>query len=215
MKWIFTFFMITITSTLMAQVKWGVRAGGNLVKIASIDQSEEFDFFEGLQYRASYHVGLLTRIPTGGKFQSQLELLYAERGVSQENIASSGSSSDLNYHLRYISMPFMIIYNPIASLHLELGPEIAYRITTDAKLDGESIDPPLFNDKDVDISLIGGVSYDLAESFNVSFRYIHGFVNVDQIDLTTELGDSLGEINFRNRSLQLSVAYFFGSSEKK
>ena len=215
MKWTLTSFMTIVTSALMAQVGWGVRAGGNLVKIVSIDESEEFDFFEDYEYRPSFHIGLLNRFPLGGKFQSQVELLYSDRGFTQESPAANGGSDKLNYRLRYISIPFIAIYNPIASFNLELGPEIAYRIATKAKLNGESIDAFLFNDKRVDLSLVAGASYDLGESFNISFRYIHGFVNVDQIDLTTILGDSIGNVNFRNRSLQLSLAYFFRSSEEK
>lgn len=214
MKWIFTSFMITVATGLMAQAQWGVRAGGNLVKIVSIDESEEFDFFDDYEYRPSYHLGLVNRFPLGGKFRGQAELLYSDRGFTQDSPSPGGGSDELNYRLRYISIPFIAVYNPIASFNLELGPEVAYRIDTKATLNGENIDAFLFNDKRVDISLVAGASYDLGESFNVSFRYIHGFANVDQIDLTTELGDSVGKVNFRNRSLQLSVAYFLGSFKK-
>lgn len=94
-------------------------------------------------------------------------------------------SSMNNAKLHYLSLPFLIKFEPIENFSIDLGGAIERLIY--ANQDGENVTSGFFI---YDIGIIGGINYKIFRALRISFKYYHGlkpfynfYNNDEQIDL--------------------------------
>jgi hypothetical protein len=143
-----------------------------------------------------YQGGIFTRF-NFGPLSLQPELVYQVKG------GSTTAPTQAKYSYKYISTPLIIGFTPVKGICFEAGYEPSWAINKGYKKDGLTIYGP---DVATDKSLILGTRInmlDMFSLFSLNIRYTHGLQNVS----TSKQG--LTPLDFRNRSVQLSVTYTF------
>lgn len=172
-------------------MSFGVKGGLNISSISNSDGG-------GVNSKAlvGFHVGVFGEFMVSDKFAVQPELLYSAQGVTLE---FDGDKGDLK--LDYILIPVMAKYYVADSFSLELGPQIGFLVSAEAKSGGESED---IKDtlKSTDVSLDFGAAYNITKNFMLGARYNLGLTRV-QKDLAP------GESESKNSVFQIALGYKF------
>lgn len=168
-----------------AQVRFGLKVGGNLANVDGFDQSK---------MKIGINAGPALQINLAKMFFLQSELLYSIKGARAE---ATQSNSDTKLSLNYINLPILFGYRA-QNFAIKLGPEIGRLLSAKSKMDGSTIDYSEFY-KDFDFGADLGVAYTF-KKLAIDLRYNYG------------LGDLLNDVpsdqNASNRVLQFSLCYF-------
>lgn len=112
MKKFFLLLMATfLISYSFAQVRFGLKAGGNLANIDGFDKSK---------MKLGLSAGPALQVKLANVFFLQTELLYSIKGSSSDSLQSSDAKLDLNY----INLPILVGYRLAPNFSVKLGPEI-------------------------------------------------------------------------------------------
>ena len=194
--------MLLMASGAFAQLRVGVKAGGNLSKITGFP-------FEG-KMKFGFHAGIFLDFALNERLSLQPELLYSAQGLNGSYTDYDGEDNPINVtgstSLDYINVPVLLKINIAEGLSAEIGPQIGYLVSATAKL--ESVEGKQVIDmkkektcKDFDVTAVAGLSYTFAENFVISARYCFGFTSVQTEDVS--------EVKAQNRVIQLSIGYKF------
>ncbi|WKN44735.1 porin family protein [Tunicatimonas pelagia] len=205
-------FSLLASSSLLAQVSIGVKAGGALAG----QTNEGVGLGEGEFAKLTYLGGFFASVPITENVSLQPEVLYSNKGSQ-----SSGGSINLRYNLHYLSIPIMLQYRVLDRVFVELGPEFGYLLGTGTNLNNDGFggsfsDNPSFDEqllasyRDLDVAFNVGVGYALSDRWLVNLRYNLGLRDISD-DFTYDLVGQDGSIvianSTYNRSVQLSVGY--------
>lgn len=214
----FTFillFIFWVSTSLLAQVSVGVKAGGAL----SGHATEGLGVGSSEFIKPTYLGGLFVSVPLTEKLSLRPEVLYSRKG-NQDN-----RNFIQRFNLHYINVPVMLEYQVLNKLSVELGPEVSYLMSTSISygLSTEFIslsDNPTFEElllasyRDLDVALNLGVGYQLWNRWSVNLRYNIGVLDISDdftIPVVREPGGEPEPLVLSlpryNRSLQLSVGF--------
>ena len=171
--------------------EFGPKAGLMVNGIANLDT---ITFKKKLSL--GYQGGIFTRF-NFGPLSFQPELIYQVKG------GNTSKPSQAKYSYKYISTPLIVGITPIKGIYFEAGYEPSWAINKGYKKDGLTIYGP---DVATDKSLILGTRInmlDMFSLFSLNIRYTHGLQNVSTSKYL------LTPLDFRNRSVQVSVTYTF------
>jgi|SRR5690554_246284 len=161
-------------------LRFGAKGGVNFSNING--NIEEIDF----KTRNSYHLGALVEIRLFQNLSIQPELLYSVQGAKVE----SGDADIDDVDFKYLTIPVMMKFYLISErLSVEVGPQFAFLADDNA---GDT-----FRSRSFDLSLGGGLAYDLTNNFFVQARYLAGLTEVSK------------DADLKNTNLQLSVGFKF------
>ncbi len=182
------------------QVLFGIKGGGNLTKGVFDEANSKTDF------AVKYHIGLQTQIPLTESLFIKPELLYSVKGW--------GLSNNQTVSLSYLNLPIMVGYNIKKNFSIYAGSEFGYKFNE--KLGNNNPDYELY--KKFDFGLTIGTSYMINSRFGIDLRYVHGFKDLINGNIT--YFDNNGNItgtgkirDGRNRVIMLGVFYYFNSSK--
>jgi len=197
-------FLITSFSAF-SQVKFGVKAGGNLSGATFRDIPDNAGF-ENPTMRLSYHVGGFSIIPVSERLSLLLEVLYNNKGfeIDQEGFEKA------NLHLHYINLPVLLNYEIIENLYLGIGPELGYLISAKSKFDDRTEDVDFLYSKKFDVGIDAGLEYRFMNFLTVGMRYNYGLTSVtDELQIADNDGNPIADskLKLKNRVLQLYVGY--------
>jgi hypothetical protein len=173
-----------------AQVRFGLKAGGNLANI---------DGFDKTKMKLGLSAGPALQIKLANVFFLQTELLYSVKGTRSDSMQNADAKLDLNY----INLPILIGYRAAPNFSIKLGPEIGRLLSAKSEIDGNTTDITDFYQ-----SFDFGANLGLAYSFKkiaLDLRYNYGFK--DLLERANGSGTSGGE-DVANRVLQFSLTYF-------
>lgn len=161
-------------------LKIGVKGG---VNFSNIDGNvEEIDF----KSRSSYHLGALVELRLFQNLSIQPELLYSVQGAKVE----SGEADVDDVDFKYLTVPVMLKFYLISDrLSLEAGPQFSFLADDNV---GDT-----FRTRSFDLSLGGGLAYDITNNFFVQARYLAGLTEVSK------------DADLKNTNFQLSVGFKF------
>lgn len=205
-KWLFLIILI-IPDTILAQsdqtVGIGLRAGlsyVNNVLISDPDTPGEN------KYRVGYHLGVYKNFRLSEKLNLAPELLFANKGYKTDN--------DDRVHYNYISVPILFEYRPTNKVSVQIGPEVAYLLSAKSKVNGQTVNLIDFWEgvnldvNRIEIGLVAGAAYNFTDRLALGLRYFHGLTSVvDNFELLDIDGNFLSDVEFKNRTFQLSLAY--------
>ncbi len=199
------FFLLTVS--LSAQINVGVKAGVNVSDRTRGDIPDDYGIdFQDLY---AYHAGLTSEFGLNDKFSLLVEALYSVKGEKwvAENPDSATKPFVTDSEYQYLSVPLGVKYKA-GNFSITIGAEtsclLGFFITNP---EGERFDLTETNDNEkIDVGGFLGADYRI-DKFTVGIRYIRSFVNGGE-RFTDISGEELDTTAY-NRTLQLSVGYFF------
>jgi hypothetical protein len=177
--------LLISTSAFAQNFEWGVKAGLNL---ATSTKSEGM-----AKMKPSLYAGAFVELKLGDFVGIQPELVYSRQGF---NVKEAGETA--NYRMNYLNLPILAKLYVLENLSLDLGPQFGYMIGSKFAYDGESIETGV-EMNDFDVSFGVGLSYKIAEKFDISARYNLGLTNWAKDDAA----------NSKNSVIQIGVGYRF------
>lgn len=208
MKKVLLVFVLIITglSSVMAQVKFGVKGG--LAQSQLHGDTAEKDSFER---RNAFYVGTFVEIPMG-TYAIQPELIYS---LSGGEVVRQGDTKETTIYLNTnnISLPILAkikVFDP--GFAISAGPEFTYRMGSSViKKDRMEINNEAFNSFDLGINL--GAAYYFkpnGKSLFVEIRWNRNFLNIlNTSNQEVKDLDLSGENKITNSVGRLGVGYIF------
>ncbi|MFB0909317.1 MAG: hypothetical protein ACI9V1_003442 [Spirosomataceae bacterium] len=160
----------------------------------TIESKNRFDFNAGVFGRLNF-----------GKFSIQPEVMYQEKGG---NFTGEGTQQQ---SYQYLSTPIILGYKIAKGINLEVGPEYSWALNAGSADNDRNIYGP---DARNDLALVIGTRIDMLDAlsmFSVNIRYVQGLTNVTN---RTSTAIPPVPLDFRNRTLQLSISYNFSEYYK-
>jgi hypothetical protein len=189
-KVLFVVAILVASVAVQAQVKFGVKAGGNLSMWGGDDAEDSKSKF-------GFHVGALANIPVSSMFSVQPEVLFSAEGAKFES-----GGDDINYNLNYINIPVLLQYNNPSGFYAETGPQIGLLMSAKAKAGDESEDIKDFF-KGSNFSWAIGAGYKMASGFGFGVRYNLGLGSILDAD----------DSDIKQSNFGFGVSYTFGGSK--
>jgi hypothetical protein len=170
---------VTISSFVHAQgVGLGIKAGANFANQSiSVLQSLSTEGITG------FHGGIYVSIDFSEKWGIQPEAFYSRVG------SEIPDASQLN-EFDYLSVPILLRWKPISLLSFEAGPQFSALLSV-KDIDGDSIKE---NFKNSDFGLAAGATLHLPLGLNAGLRYVWGFTNVSDLDVDSEVTNTVFQI---------------------
>jgi hypothetical protein len=187
---LFAIALIIINSSY-AQVRFGLKAGGNLANVDGFDKSK---------MKLGLSAGPALQIKLANVFFLQPELLYSIKGSQSDSLQNSDAKLDLNY----ITLPILVGYRLAPNFSIKLGPEIGRLLSAKSDVNGTTKDVTDFY-QSFDFGADLGLAYTF-KKLALDLRYNYGFK--DLLDRTNQTGTAGGDENVSNRVLQFSLTYF-------
>ncbi len=190
------------TAGLQAQQKtqFGFKAGPNISHLLVTRIPSQFGDIR-LRQTYGFQAGLLAEQAFGEHLVVGAELLASQKGGTWATYPFERPARfDVKTELYYLNLPFYIRLVPAERWSVDLGVEGSYLLS--------SAQEELFTER-ADLGWLAGASFHISESFLASLRYIIGTVRVGEGAFTDEDTGVSGVVYMRNRSLQLSVGYFW------
>lgn len=186
-----------IVNCSYAQVRFGLKAGGNLANLNGFSESK---------MKLGINAGAAVQINLAKLFFIQPELVYSMKGTQS---ATTRYANNSRVDLNYLNFPVLAGFRAAQNFAIRLGPEIGHLLSAKAKADGSTRDmTDLY--KDFDFGADAGLSF----SFNkivLDLTYNYGFGNLSHIVFTDAFGNNIGEQDAgANRVVQFSFCYFLG-----
>ncbi|RTQ53441.1 PorT family protein [Hymenobacter gummosus] len=187
---------VGLGSAAQAQVRPGLKAGGNLTRYAgdmnAADVKNMLGFSGGFTLNAPLN--------SDGFFCVQPELLYSQKGMKIVDDA-------MVQRLHYLDLPVLARINADGFI-FEAGPQLGYllaqkqTVQDDALPGGYAESTDLSGYHRLDVGYVAGVGYQLANGLGLTLRYNGGLRNLP----TAESGFT----GARNSAFQLFAGYTFG-----
>jgi hypothetical protein len=191
-KTIIVLTLLCIFNCSFAQVRLGLKAGGNLANIDGFDKSK---------MKLGLHAGPVLQVNLAKLLFIQSEFLYSVKG-SRSDSTQTSSSATLN--LNYITLPVLFGFRPSPNLSVKLGPEIGRLLSAKSEEDGSSRDlSSFYNDFDLGADLALAYTF---KKISLDLRYNYG---LKELLRGAQNGNIMNEESFgSNRVLQFSLCYF-------
>jgi hypothetical protein len=171
------------------QINWGYKAGLNISRVRN---SSHNDFTSNL----NFNTGALAKIKLDKNYFINIECLLSLKGFN--SILIPGGTTKTNFS--YLTLPILFEYKTTNKFYFQLGPELNYLIA--AKMKNSTIDNSVADSyKKFDISLAGGLGYNISKKIGLETRYIFG---LSQIIQKPEIFGSE-----YNRTFQINLIYWF------
>jgi hypothetical protein len=137
-----------------------------------------------MESKEGFFGGVYARIPLGGKFSFQPELLYVMQGWKSSDDDSPKNTVKMN--LDYIQLPLMFQWEAGTGFRIELGPQIGVLVSAKNKYEGISLNAKdVFNKFDAGANF--GLSYEFY-GFNIFTRYNLGLTNILDDETSVSVG---------------------------
>ncbi|MES2733304.1 MAG: porin family protein [Bacteroidota bacterium] len=216
---ILLFVLLTTSSAMAQQVRFGIRAGLNVADWqgdAAQSVNNLLDLTNGYaskQARQGFHAGVYASIPLTAHFTLEPGVQYSQKGTrllgnfTSEALDLLNVKATVTNQASYLDVPVMAKFYLAKGLHFYGGPQVSFllsnQVNTKASVLGFSLLNRNFDVTDnfrrVDLALVGGVGYRFDNGFNLNVGYDYGLNTLDQ----------RGNINTYNRVIKASVGFEF------
>jgi hypothetical protein len=193
-----TFIILTalfLVTTSYAQVRFGLKAGGNLANMDGFDQSK---------MRLGVSAGPVLQVNFAKMLFVQSEVLYSIKG-RQSSTTQNNSNATLS--LNYINLPILFGYRVAPNFSIKIGPEIGRLLSAKSKFDGSTTDVNnIYQDFDLGADLALAFAF---KKLSLDLRYNYGLTDLIHGQFEDPNGNFITEESFgSNRVLQFSLCYF-------
>jgi len=189
---ILSFLCLTISA--FAQLKIGIKGGGNFSYVSSDTPTGAVGFdWEAL---TSYHIGGFVQLPLNDKLAFRAELLYSFEGAEAQMLFPQPEKINIDY----LNLPLLLRFHLLSSLYIDLGVEPGIIVNNDNNI--------LF-DKNAELGLLAGVGLRVGERLGIFARYVHGVTDIyDGVVFTDGGGVSVGDGTAKARLWQIGAELY-------
>jgi hypothetical protein len=204
---------LCLAQLTFSQTRFGIRGGLNIanqkvkINVMGTDVAETGDAIP------SFHIGGVGEFGLSEFFFVQGSLMLNGKGCNLSGQDDMGNPTTANVRPFYLELPIVLLVKtqiPNSSLKViaGAGPSLGYGIFGKVKSSGTSEDA--FQDggfKRFDFGIDINAGVELKQGAQISFHYTPGLANIGP-------SNSGYDINWKNRVISFSFAYFFGGNEK-
>lgn len=190
-------------------IKVGLKGGFNGSTFSGADS-------KGSEYKAGFAAGGFVNFGVSDNFSIQPELLYSQKGASQDGYSYPSGTTTKNdgtakTTLGYLDVPIMLRYNigeDGKGFFVEVGPQGSFVLHRRSFIeDGGgtqvgSSETTTDNLNKVVLGYVGGVGYQITSGLQLGLRYTGDFTQVAK--------QENGALNVHNSVFQFQVGYAFG-----
>jgi hypothetical protein len=196
-KIIIVLLTLSLSSTMNAQVKFGIKGGLNASFISNNGNSSSM--------KAGLHAGGAAMIPfSNEKMGINPELLFSQKGGIENN-------PKVTTTLNYLSIPILFYYQPVSKIYLQLGPEFSFLLSAKGKTNGASTDVKNFYES-FDKGIAGGASYNFFGKIDLYLLFVKGFKGISEVIVTDPLGNNDRKEKIgSNNVIQVGLSFDIGS----
>lgn len=194
-------------ASVNAQAVLGIKGGVNFSSIAG-------DNLNGVKYRTSFNVGLVTEIETSSSTSVQPELVYSSQGFKFDGGRVGGINGPIldsdTFKMDYLNIPVVFKYYINEGFSFETGPQLGFLLSAKS-VDGTVNSSDLKNNlTTASFDWLIGFGYKFDNGFNVNARYNFGFTNVWKGPIKNPPpGYWYYDYGKRNSVFQLTLGYYF------
>ncbi len=190
---VFSLLLLAPFFSSFAQAPWsiGAKAGFNYSNL-SVD-GEVNDYSSG----PGFHVGAFAR------FKPAFTGIQSEFLLSNQRAIVKTADEELNFDIRYFSIPLLVTYDATPSLHVSVGPQLGFLMC--ARSEYHPVTRERFEEqhytkayKKTDFGLNAGIDFETQKGLIFGINYYLGLADISDFE---------GVASTKNRSLQLSVGY--------
>lgn len=202
-KLMFATLILVASNSLIAQTRFGVKAGPNLANWTEKENGEKED---DLKSRLGFHAGFVADFALSKNFSIQPQLLYVNKGTAEEH---EGHLDKAIVHA--IDIPINFLYKAPSSkgsFFVGGGPNLGFNVGATEKSEdhgSEKIEigsePGQLKGFDFGLNFLAG--YELTNGLFFSANYTPGISNLANTPSNSDLTK-------RSTYFGLSVGYFFG-----
>jgi len=192
-KFLLTALTWLVAFTVNSQVKYGIKAGGNLASVRYIEE-------EISRARLGFNAGIAVEAVVAEQLVVRPELLYSGKGFG---FRATAGNMEGTQRLNYIAVPILLGYYPTKKLSLMAGPEFGYLSKAVSKSQGITTDYTNFYRR-FDIGVDIGAAYNFSSQFSLEARYNHGFKGL----VNTVYTDNSGTVTGQGKNGANSVLQF-------
>lgn len=188
--------VIAFSLLAQAQVKLGVKAGGNISK-QRINSSHGSSLFTNDKYK-SFHAGFISEFTLSERLYLQPQLLYSRKGAT---LLISTGAADTKVRINYIDLPVNLVYKlPVSFGKIFAGAGAAFSYGFEGKQEQNGQKTGLYSGntwkhEDLSLSFTAGAEFD--NGLFVSINSQKGFLDVYKAD----------GVSVKNRSVSVSLGY--------
>ena len=196
-------------------LKLGLKGGFNGSTFSGSDS-------KGSEYKAGFAAGGLINYAFTDMFSVQPELLYSQKGASQDFAASGSTPAFTNKTtLGYIDVPILLKVNTGddgMGLFFEAGPQGSFVMHQRSFTEDGSGKQVGSSDTSTDglnkvvLGYVAGLGYQITSGLGLGLRYTGDFTQVLKDQTTTVGGITIKQPNLHNSVFQFQVHYLFGGN---
>lgn len=186
--------VVLVTTSLKAQVGFGLKGGVNLTNLRVDDPESSYDS------RTGFHGGFFVRDRIGNVAIQPEFLLFTQN----DEVSTTILNGTIEESFTYFSIPVMFKFYPALDLNIQAGPQFGFLVDGERRFKTE-----LFNDtrdirddyKDSDVSISLGGGWDAPFGLTLDVRYNIGVKDINNMVDGEET---------RSKVFLLSVGWNFG-----
>lgn len=191
----------TTQSAANDQMKFGIRAGANLMNMGKFKFADQYYSTDS---RAGFQAGIYADLPMGGGFAFLPEVSFIQKGAKLEETVA-GNTGTFDAKVSYLDIPVLIGYKATPELTFFAGPQVSFLLSQKSTIKVNN-DPAAesTSTKDFSKSLAGGavgVGYSITPNININGRY--------SMDFQKALKDNVNQDKIKNSGFALSLGYTF------
>ncbi len=226
MKKLFVTLMALVVATgAFAQIKVGVKAGGNIANISGmISEENGLDWGDlakvtpSQSMKVGFNAGVWAEYKVMPLFGVQVELNYSTQGVNTKvetssSLLGAASTTTTTYKANYINIPILAKFH-FANIAAYVGPQLGFNVgfdttTTTTTEDNTNIKEGAvekYNGADFSVAL--GAQYKFTPNIGVDVRYNIGLTNTFPAT-TNDKGEVLTEAWGKQSVVQIGLFYEF------
>lgn len=206
MKRIVFFFLLVVVfqNSIHAQKRFraGIKAGLSTSQVHG-------DTYGGF-HKFGVDAGILVVGKLQEKWTAQMEMIFIQKGSRHYGNPDAGDYSFYQMDLNYIEVPLLFQYHH-KKFTFEAGPGFGYLISAkEYDTYGEIHNAKPF--KTTEITLGGGMSWELFRNLSINWRYSNSIVPIRTFRAANSKWDNEGQ---RNNVLAFTLIYMFGKNGEK
>jgi len=210
MKKIFSIIVILgISISAMAQMKFGIKAGGNAFQLSGVDAGDRHGTAGGSTFAYGFHAGGYANYSFTHLFGIQAEAIYSMQGGKYSSPATGTKGI---HHANYLNIPVLLEIKPFKTpFSFLVGPQAGYCV--DRFYDGYGYNFVKDRYKNFDFAIAFGAQYALTNHLILGLRFNLGLTPSSKFNSTSTVDNqaigTMTAVGERNRVLQLSVGWTF------
>lgn len=192
MKQILIAILLLISLPTFGQFAFGVKGGVNasMIYIQKENLNDADRWGTDQKPLVGFHLGLYGQIPLGKHFYFIPEMQYAQRGTKD----SFGS-----VNINYLEMPTLFSYAPVKWINIDAGPTVGLNLT--------NITSGVKGYDTFDISISGGLRFNVHEKISIIGRYNYGVTSIAELSFRDMNNNPDGSAKMYNRNVQFGIGF--------